>query len=648
MEKIFGLELKDVSSSYTKNDGVLFSINFSFKTGSNEKVLIKGNNGSGKSTLLNIISSNMEYNSGSILFNGEHLNSDDVFSWHILDNFSSNTKIKTIIKLLKKTYPKNKYNKNLYKRFIGINSSKRLNQLSTLEKLRFALLFPLFMDFKIYLIDEPSSFFISSDDIFEYINNLPNKLILVVDHEIEESSYKFDRIITINNGKIISNKECIQTKEDNVCSQNEKITKKNSLIAFWLGLLNVIKANIKRFIFSTISAVLIFVFSLTFLLLAGDNHIVKPFIYLNTNDNIPLSSLNLSYKKEIIAKDNFYFEHISNDIDNVQHYFGVDTNRRIKVEGRIPKNEHEVAISKDLKNRIQIVNGQKMINVSFSSSTSTSSIEYCEVVGYLKNAKNTIYLSTKILDGIWITNCSAYFDENLEPLQCRIVPTSLDYPGIKDYSQNVYTSKALIQAFDKETYDTLKAGTKIKIEDEFTKTTFYINSNEQNIVYEEKQSDIKEKAIISFIDTEYCDLLRKEGINKSDHILFYDDLTKLHEDVKNLREQNFVVRVNESLYTSNSFEYYSISILVLLLLVANLVTLFKYKNAKFENLFLSNKSSKTLHILLSFSLPLIFNLIFLKLALVTYYLPIWLILLLLLPLLELEAIFTLRMVKKNV
>jgi len=152
MNKINGPDLKDVSSSYTKNDGVLFSINLSFKAGSNEKVLIKGNNGSGKSTLLNIISSNMEYNSGSILFNGEELNSEDVFSWHILDNFSSSTKIKTIINLLKKTYPKNKYSQSLYKRFININKNKRLNQISTLERLRFALIFSWFMDFKILLI----------------------------------------------------------------------------------------------------------------------------------------------------------------------------------------------------------------------------------------------------------------------------------------------------------------------------------------------------------------------------------------------------------------------------------------------------------------------------------------------------------------
>lgn len=70
------LELKQIYKTFhagTLDEKVLFSgFNLTVKDG--DFVTIVGSNGSGKTTLLNIISGNMDIDSGDILVNGQHLN----------------------------------------------------------------------------------------------------------------------------------------------------------------------------------------------------------------------------------------------------------------------------------------------------------------------------------------------------------------------------------------------------------------------------------------------------------------------------------------------------------------------------------------------------------------------------------------------
>ncbi len=65
------LELKNISSGYTKENMILKGINL--KVGDNEIVAIVGQNGSGKSTLAKSIMNIVPYIDGEIIFNGENI-----------------------------------------------------------------------------------------------------------------------------------------------------------------------------------------------------------------------------------------------------------------------------------------------------------------------------------------------------------------------------------------------------------------------------------------------------------------------------------------------------------------------------------------------------------------------------------------------
>ena len=211
------IEIKDLSKSYG-NKEVLKNINLTIND--NEIVAIIGKSGCGKSTLLRCISRLENITKGSIYIDNENINNiKDYYkkvgmvfqnynlfeNLNVLDNLIlAPVKLKLMTKdeAIKKA-------KNYLKDIGLINKIKEYpKNLSGGEKQRVAIIRALMENPKIILFDEPTS---SLDpqmtqevlDLMKRLSNL-NITIIVVSHEMNFIKEFAQRIIYIDNKKVIS------------------------------------------------------------------------------------------------------------------------------------------------------------------------------------------------------------------------------------------------------------------------------------------------------------------------------------------------------------------------------------------------------------------------------------------------------------
>ena len=87
LTKFRSLELKNISYSFENGEKIIENLSFKIEEG--DRVGIKGLSGSGKSTLMLLLLGIYKPNSGTILLNGEDLNSYNPPSWHSLIGYVS-------------------------------------------------------------------------------------------------------------------------------------------------------------------------------------------------------------------------------------------------------------------------------------------------------------------------------------------------------------------------------------------------------------------------------------------------------------------------------------------------------------------------------------------------------------------------------
>lgn len=214
------LQVNNLSKAYGDNL-VLKDINFNINEG--EVVTVIGSSGSGKSTLLRCINKLEQYQSGNIIF--ENINIDDhsanvaeyrarvgmIFqSFNLFNNLSvlDNCTVGPI-KVLKE-------NKNEVIERAKVNLERvgmleyanvKPNQLSGGQKQRVAIARALTMSPKFLLLDEPTSALDpeSVEDILSIIKELAqeNYTMFIVTHEMSFARDVSDRIIFMNDGKIL-------------------------------------------------------------------------------------------------------------------------------------------------------------------------------------------------------------------------------------------------------------------------------------------------------------------------------------------------------------------------------------------------------------------------------------------------------------
>lgn len=214
------LQVNNLSKAYGDNL-VLKDINFHINEG--EVVTVIGSSGSGKSTLLRCINKLEQYQNGNIIF--DDMNIDDpsinvdeyrarvgmIFqSFNLFNNLSvlDNCTIGPI-KVLKE-------NKNNVIERAKVNlervgmleyANTKPNQLSGGQKQRVAIARALTMSPKFLLLDEPTSALDpeSVEDILSIIKELAqeNYTLFIVTHEMSFARDVSDRIIFMNDGKIL-------------------------------------------------------------------------------------------------------------------------------------------------------------------------------------------------------------------------------------------------------------------------------------------------------------------------------------------------------------------------------------------------------------------------------------------------------------
>lgn len=226
------IEIKDLSKSYGDKE-ILKNINLTIND--NEIVAIIGKSGCGKSTLLRCISRLENITKGSIYIDNENINNiKDYYkkvgmvfqnfnlfeNLNVLDNLIlSPVKLKLMTKDEAIKTAKN------YLKDIGlINKIKEYpKNLSGGEKQRVAIIRALMENPKIILFDEPTS---SLDpqmtqevlDLMKRLSNL-NITIIIVSHEINFIKEFAQRIIYIDNKKIISDastRDTFNTNNENL------------------------------------------------------------------------------------------------------------------------------------------------------------------------------------------------------------------------------------------------------------------------------------------------------------------------------------------------------------------------------------------------------------------------------------------------
>ena len=216
------LDVKKINKSFDINKKTIQILDsLSFSDNHNEIISIYGASGSGKSTLLNIISGLMSYDSGSILFNGELMNSRFDFikfrkkdlgivfqEDHLLMEFTviENIMLPSIIsgKSRNRAYH---IAYNLLDRF-GLLSIKDSysNTLSGGEKQRVSILRAVINNPKLILADEPTGSIDESNkeqifSLFKEIVKEYDTSILIATHDNNVSKIS-NKILNLSKGKI--------------------------------------------------------------------------------------------------------------------------------------------------------------------------------------------------------------------------------------------------------------------------------------------------------------------------------------------------------------------------------------------------------------------------------------------------------------
>ncbi|QLB15511.1 thiamine ABC transporter, ATP-binding protein [Mannheimia granulomatis] len=195
------------------------NMHFQLMAEKGEKIAIVGESGAGKSTLLNLIAGFEKAEKGELFLNGENHTNTEVVARPVSMLFQDNNVFphlsveQNIGLALTPSLSLNAIQKAEIKNIasqMGIADylNRRADQLSGGQKQRVALARTLLRDKPILLLDEPFSALDPKrreelQHIVQEICQSRQLTLLMVTHQLEESRFLFDRVLTISSGKII-------------------------------------------------------------------------------------------------------------------------------------------------------------------------------------------------------------------------------------------------------------------------------------------------------------------------------------------------------------------------------------------------------------------------------------------------------------
>lgn len=221
------ISLKNVSKFYYNKNTISSGFNkLNLDIDMGEFVVITGESGSGKSTLLNVISGLDSYEEGEMYINGEetsHYNEIDYENYrrkyignifqhfNLINSYTVYQNIELVLLL-------NGYNKNEIEdkildiiKTVGLTKYKntKASKLSGGQKQRVAIARALAKDTPIIVADEPTGNLDiqSAKSIMKLLKDISaNKLVVIVTHNYEQVENYATRKISMNDGKIIEDK----------------------------------------------------------------------------------------------------------------------------------------------------------------------------------------------------------------------------------------------------------------------------------------------------------------------------------------------------------------------------------------------------------------------------------------------------------
>ncbi|MDE7076391.1 MAG: ABC transporter ATP-binding protein, partial [Clostridia bacterium] len=218
------LEVKNVTKIYRTKGGVetraLDDVSISF--GQTGLVFLLGKSGSGKSTLLNVSGGLDEPTNGEVIVKGksskEFTGSDfdsyrNTFvgfifqEYNILDEFNVEDNIALALELQGKPKDREKINALLRDVELEAFAKRKPNTLSGGQKQRIAIARALVKEPQIIMADEPTGALDSATgkQVFDTLKKLSQtRLVIVVSHDREFAEIYGDRIVELQDGKIIS------------------------------------------------------------------------------------------------------------------------------------------------------------------------------------------------------------------------------------------------------------------------------------------------------------------------------------------------------------------------------------------------------------------------------------------------------------
>lgn len=209
------IEVKKVNKSYNKKQ-VLKDINITFEE--NKIYGLLGRNGAGKTTLLNLITDRAILDSGEITIDGETIYENDnalekIYFMTEKTLYPQDYKVKEIFKWTKEFYNNfdSEYALELAKKF-NLNINTKIKNLSTGYNSICKIITTLASNANVLIFDEPVlGLDANHRELFykvlmeNYIEN--PKTIILSTHIIEEVSNLIEKVIILNNSKVISSDE---------------------------------------------------------------------------------------------------------------------------------------------------------------------------------------------------------------------------------------------------------------------------------------------------------------------------------------------------------------------------------------------------------------------------------------------------------
>lgn len=226
-------------------------------------VFITGRTGCGKSTLLNILGRLDEETSGSIIIDEEDItkfNKKEIENYrnnhigfifqeyNLIDEFTVYENIALVYKLKKEKVNEEEIKELLEKFGLTEKINKRGDELSGGERQRVTIIRAIVKKPKLILADEPTGALdeITGKEIIEALKEISKEtLVIVVTHDEEYPEKYGDRIIELEDGKII--KDIIKTKLEEK-NETKEIKKYNSKLSF-KEILKLSLSTIKKRIF---------------------------------------------------------------------------------------------------------------------------------------------------------------------------------------------------------------------------------------------------------------------------------------------------------------------------------------------------------------------------------------------------------------